>query len=247
MTQFLKYLKGDAVASLKKSIPDNIDRYVSGDFQDLAGGADWNLDSRISAITAGFDRLQPGTGSDVEVANSLVVGEVLGGLPPAAATDTRLWTRLSHVECLEYSRARWLAGKKRPAVEDQVRKHFFGSGLTASRDDHSIGRLWWNHRIALRMLPFLPELSLEQVLKVILSRADVRLNTVERSGIMSRPRLAAAIVRGLLDDPALLSDEPRFREFMKAINAQGGGIPFEVAAVSDFDVRGFIVRCASMV
>ena len=86
MTQVLKYLKGDAVASLKKSIPDNIDRYVSGDFRDLANGADWNLDSRISAITSGFDRLQPGTGSDVEVANSLVVGEVLGGLPPAAAT-----------------------------------------------------------------------------------------------------------------------------------------------------------------
>lgn len=122
-----------------------------------------------------------------------------------------------------------------------------GSGLTASRDDHPIGRLWWNHRIALRMLPFLPELSIEQVLKVILSRADVRLNTVERSGIMSRPRLAAAIVLGLLDDPALLRDEPRFRDFMKAINAQGGGIPFEVEAVSESEVRGFVARCASMV
>jgi hypothetical protein len=246
MKENLRYLKGDAVASLKKSVSNNIDRYASGNFLDFAGSIDWNLESRISVDLSGLSRLQLGTGSDVEVANSLIVGEVLGGLPPAAATDDRLWTRLSHVECLEYSRARWLRGKEGSALEHQIRTHFFGGGLTAARDDHPIGRLWWNHRIALRTLPFLNGLSIERVLKVILSRADVRLNTVERSGIMSRPRLAAAIVRALLDDPELLGEEARFRGFMKAINAQGGGVPFEVPAISDAEVIRFVARCAAI-
>jgi hypothetical protein len=151
------------------------------------------------------------------------------------------------VECLDFARARWLKSGNRDKALKSVRKHFFGDSVTRARDDHPIGRLWWNSYIASRVAATDDGVRIESVLRVFLARADVRLNTIERPGILSRPRLAAAMVRVLPDRPLLLGAESSFREFMKIMNAQGGGHLFEVPAVTNEQIDRFVAECAARV
>jgi hypothetical protein len=147
---------------------------------------------------------------------------------------------LTHLECLDFARARWLSLEKdNEAVIKEVEKHFFASGLLGRRDDNAISRLWWNAYIANLAIPS-PGL---EALDMILKRADFRLNLVERSLTASRPVLAAGIVRIIKrEETWMTAQETNFREFMKALNRLGGGMVFET--MSEADVDSFMAQCA---
>jgi hypothetical protein len=245
MTSRLKYVTTGTLADLRMKIEPNIERYVTGDFAEFSDLQDWNKETRFSIDLQLLANLDSGSGSEVEVSNSLLVWRSLSGLTPVAAREPRIWTRLSHVECLGFSRARWLKSiGDRGKLAKKVRDHFFGDSVTRARDDHSIGRLWWNSYIASRVAAADPDVTVKDVLETFLARADVRLNTIERPGILSRPRLAVAMVRVLRDRPRLLGDENGFREFMKTMNRQGGGRLFEVPVVTNQQVDDFVAKCA---
>jgi hypothetical protein len=143
------------------------------------------------------------------------------------------------VECLEYSRERWLSGVTgNEEIEAGVRKHFFASGLTMRRDDNAISRLWWNAFIAENTMP---GTDLE-ALDVFLAKADFRLNLVERSETGSRPALTSGIIRIMQDVPVITAQEANFRAFMRKLNQLGGGVVFE--AMSPEDIDAFMLQCA---
>jgi hypothetical protein len=163
----------------------------------------------------------------------------LGRLSPALACEEGIWARLTHVECLGFARDRWIG----PGADEQVAKkliedHFFAATLTARRDDNAISRLWWNAYIAHRADPdpSLPALS------VILRKADIRSNFVERSLTANRPSLAAGLVRIMQREASITEREEHFRSFMRSVNKLGGGIVFE--AMSDVEVDSFMKMCA---
>lgn len=245
MTSRLKYVTTGTLADLRMKIEPNIERYANGDFAEFSDLQEWNKETRFSIDLQLLASLDTGSGSEVEISNSLLIWNGLSDLTPVAAREPRIWTRLSHVECLDFSRARWLKSiSDRGELAKKVRDHFFGESVTRARDDHSIGRLWWNSYIASRVAAAESGVSIEDVLKVFLARADVRLSTIERPGILSRPRLALAMVRVLRDRPRLLADETGFREFMKTMNRQGGGRLFEVSAVTNDQIDEFVAKCA---
>lgn len=228
----LMYVGQEVADSLKGAIAENLDRYLSGDFADLESRGDWRIPLTIDADLDSFQALSHDSGSQVEIANAELVGKALGGLTPSLARENRIWVRLSHVECLEYSRARWLAGETREDVlVKSIQKHFFATTLTACRDDHSIARLWWAYRIAKQAMPEEPR----RALGLILARADIRLNLVERPGIGARAKLCAGVLRLLERDDAFRDSEPEFRLFMKWLNLLGAGIAFEVWGAEAID------------
>jgi hypothetical protein len=243
MSTTLLYLTTSTKEELRKFVVENANRYSDGNFDDLASQSHWRYSTRFTIELGPLQHLSHESGCQAEVENSLAVSQALPDLTPAAAMDGRIWTRLSHVECLQFARSRWLTGVTDETLHKRVRAHFFGATRTEARDDHAIGRLWWNAHIARRLSELMPGFSVRSVLEVLLARADVRLNTIERPGIMARPRLAAAIVRLLHEDRELLGHEQRFREFMKALNARGGGIPFEVDAVSEGAIFSLLREC----
>jgi hypothetical protein len=242
----LLYVTTSTKAELQKSVAENASRYSDGNFDDLASQPHWCFATRFMIKLAPLQRLSHKSGCEAEVENSIAVSEALPDLTPAAAMDARIWTRLAHVEGFLFARSRWLAGCSGETLHKRVRAHFFGATRTEARDDHAIGRLWWNAHIARRLTEWMPDFSVRNILEVLLARADVRLNTIERPGIMARPRLAAAIVRLLHNDHELLGDERRFRGFMKALNARGGGIPFEVDAVGDSAISALLRECVPL-
>ena len=239
----LKFLSQEVMDALQAQIAENRARYESGDFLDLELGNGWAIEiSSVSADTNALTLLDlSSTSSETEVQNSLKVFHALPGMSPAIAREGRIWTRLTHIEALEYGRSRWLSGKTGPSLDKAVADHFFGTGLTSVRDDNAIGRLWWNARIAKIAAGSGDH---DHALRIILKSADIRSNFVERSRTTSRPKLAQGLIRVMTAEPWVTSDEANFRFFMKVLNRNGGGILFEV--LSDLEVDAFLTQTATI-
>lgn len=234
----LQYIGQQVADDLAEKIADNLERYREGDFLDLEAKGDWRIPLSINADVSALLALRQGNSPEDEIENSLLVGRTLNGLNPTVARENRVWLRLSHIECLEYSRQRWLTLNSDDAkLVAEIRKHFFASTLTGCRDDHAISRLWWNHHIAKQIMPEDPA----RALKVILARADIRLNFLERPGLAARPLLGRGIVNALERHDVLLKQEDPFRNFMKTLNLSGAGVAFEVW--SNEAINEFMDRC----
>ncbi|MDD9999363.1 MAG: DUF6339 family protein [Rhodospirillaceae bacterium] len=170
-------------------------------------------------------------------AASIALFRALPSMTPAFAREERVWVRLCHIECLGYARSRWLSGLDGDRLDRQVHRHLFGSGLTGIRDDNALSRLWWNMHVATIADPDDPEGALDLIMK----RADIRTNFVERTNTAARPPLARAVIRAMRREPWITSTERAFREFMIALNRDGGGILFET--MSDADIDRIIDAC----
>jgi hypothetical protein len=227
----LLYVGQQIADDLKNNIADNLARYKQGDFLDLEAAGDWRIPLSFDVDLDELTHLAAGGGSENEIQNSIAVGLALSKLTPALARENRIWIRLSHIECLEYSRKRWIqADMDDEKLTKVVAKHFFAPTLTGCRDDHAISRLWWNHHIAKQIMPDNPA----RALKRILALADIRQGLVERPGIGARHILGRGIIR-LLEEEEKLTEGKLFGQFMKKVNLLGAGIAFEVWSDSKID------------
>lgn len=235
----LKYISTAMFESLRNSVHENLERYLTGSFGDLTTEDGWSIPLDLELNLGEFRALKPESGVEAEVLNSLIVWRALSKLTPSLATESRIWTRLTHIEGLEYSRARWIKGETGATAEKAIEAHFFGESRTRYRDDNAIGRLWWNAYIAKLAMPD----RQFDALKLLLKKADIRSNIVERAWITSRPQIAGGIVRALERQPSISANEAGFRAFMKAVNTNGGGLLFEAMSIGEID--GFMNACAN--
>jgi len=236
----LKYLSQIVVDELRENISINRERYASGNFLDLSKENGWEIKSNRCRIN--LDRLAELDGTngtaEADISNSLIVYRAMPDMTPALAREERVWVRLTHIECLQYSHERWIKKAEDEDMDKKVLNHFFAKGLTGIRDDNAISRLWWNMHVATIADPDDPE----DALRLILKTADIRQAIVERPNITSRKPLARAIIRAMRTIPWITSSENAFREFMKEMNRDAGGILFEVTP--DAKVDSIISRYA---
>jgi hypothetical protein len=240
MSAPLKYLSDRALEQLRRNIPNNLERYRGSGFQDLANDPGWDIPLEVDfddEMLAGLDLSKPQRISEVDLANSKLVGKALGGLSPSTANEERVWVRLAHVEAFEYTRVRWLGAENDDNLIKQVKDHAFAPGQTGIRDDHALSRLWWNHHIAKTCCPD----DVDGALELFLKSADIRSNFVERIWMTSRRNIAGAVLNFMRTDDWLTEAESNFREFMKSLNRFGGGIVFE--ALNDEEANEFVGRC----
>ncbi|MEE4623179.1 DUF6339 family protein [Pseudomonas alliivorans] len=224
---------------LKKDVVMNLERYRTGDFLDLSRDNGWNIKSDLVSVElellSSLNNLEGTAATDFDA--SVIVHRSLKGMTPALAMEPRVWSRLAHVQCFNYTRNRWkLSGEDRVQSE-QVLRHFFGSGRNGIRDDNAISRLWWNMHIASIADPLDPQ----GALRLILKTADIRQAIVERPNTASRMPLIKAILRSMQNDPWVTSTESSFRRLMVEINLSGGGVLFENH--DDLMVDGFVSGC----
>lgn len=229
-TQPLKLLSAAVVERLASAVFDNLDRYRSTDFLDLAQQTGWEIETSLArwdpAIAAELD---PTGGAEAEVKNSLLVFEGLQGMTPALAREERLWTRLCHVECLDFARQRWLRDTEN--LPKLVKSHFFAPSLTGCRDDNAIGRLWWNGYAASLASPDDIRLGLRR----LLSRANIRLQIIDRADTAFRQPLIQGIFRLLGVEPWFESNDAAVAHFMFEVNKRSGSIVFEALTESAVD------------
>lgn len=237
MTVNLKYLSEVVVEKLRGNIKTNLERYRHGDFLDMADNPDWSLPLKLKADITPLQKLDSSGGGEAEISNSLIVWDVFKKLSPSLAGEGRLWARLTHVECLEYSRNRWVKGDSDESDIKSIQTHFFADSLTRYRDDNALSRLWWNAYISHLASPD----NMEQALRQVLKKADIRSNFIERAWVVSRPKIAGAIVRAMISEPWITAQEQNYRDFMKSINKFGGGILFET--MNDNEADSFVKKC----
>lgn len=144
----LKYLSQITIDNLYANVEDNLERYVAGDFKDIAQQGGWDIELSLEVDLAPLKNLVMEKNAAAEIANTLLVWNTLHELLPSLACEDRIWTRLTHLECLEYSRYRWLSGQPEEKQTDVIKTHFFANTQTRYRDDNAISRLWWNAYIA---------------------------------------------------------------------------------------------------
>lgn len=237
MKQKLKCLSEKTADALYGSIQENIERYKTGDFNDLASAYGWSVELQIHVDLEALKDLEGNKSAENEIKNAMLVWHAMSDLTPGLACENRIWTRLTHLEGLAFSRKRWLKTTSDEDVIKSVKDHFFANSRTKWRDDNALSRLWWIAYIASQV----STIDQETVLRFILEKADIRSNFVERPWISSRPKLAASIIRKMMEDKWVTEKEANYRSFMRQINKYGGGILFE--AWSDADLNGFITRC----
>lgn len=218
----MRLLSATIVEDLSKSIDANLGRYTEGDFLDLEKKNGWAIETALAkwdpAIVANLD---PSGTPTAEISNSLLIYKSLEGMTPALAREERLWARLCHVECLEYARKRWI-GKDESAAA-AVRLHFFAAGLRGCRDQNAIGRLWWNGHLAALAMPD----DIETGLQRLLSKANIRLQIVDRADSAFRQPLVSGIFRLLGTESWFASYDAAIADFMYEVNKRSGGIMFE--------------------
>lgn len=218
----LKFLSAGVVEQLAGAIGQNLARYRSGTFIDLAQQVGWAIETKTAKWDPAIaEKLDPSGSTEAEIGNSLIIFNGLVGMTPALAREERLWARLCHVECLEYARQRWLKGAT--DTERQVKLHFFAPSLSGSRDDNAIGRLWWNGYVASIASPDDIKLGLRR----LLARANIRLQIIDRADTAFRQPLMQGIFRVLGRDPWLNSSDVAVADFMFEVNKRSGGIVFE--------------------
>lgn len=229
--QTLKLFSAAIVEKLSSDIESNVGRYASGDFIDFAKQSGWSIETPVASLNeSAIANLISDATPEAEVKNSLLVYNALPGMTPAMARDERIWARLCHVECLPYVRGRWL--KAGTSLEARIRAHFFAPGLPGCRDDNAIGRLWWNTHIAKLASPHDVELGLTR----LLSKANVRLQVIDRADTAFRQPLVAGIVR-LLSDGWFQSYDAAVADFMFEVNKASGGMIFEALSAEQVDAH----------
>jgi len=234
----LSYFSGMALDALRNGIGENLTCYSADGFGDFLNEPDWTVGLGLEVDLGPLADLDPSGTPLAEIENSKLVWRALSGIKPSLAYEEGIWARLTHVECLDYSRKRWLKGiEDEGKLKSAIEKHFFAVNLGGRRDDNALSRLWFNGYIASQIER--DELS---ALDMILKRADSRLSFLERSLTVSRPALASGVVRATERHEWINSTQDSFRDFMKVLNKLGGGKVFEV--MTEVEVDEFLTNCA---
>lgn len=213
--------------------------YESGDFSEYEDDMGWSIPfQRLAINVENLQGLEEFGDSKMDFEASLHVWKALHNLPPSLACEGRIWARLTHIECLSYTKKRWIDNYSGNKAVENIQKHFFSRGRTGYRDDNGIGRLWWNGYIAKLIDP----VNHSDALKAILKSTDYRQSFVERPDLTNRLPVSRGILRAMKNDPWIVENEKNFRQFMVTINRLGSGIVFEMW--SEQKVDDFMRMCS---
>jgi hypothetical protein len=141
----LKIFSELGVNSLRQDLdlPNGLDRYLNGEDP-------FSTYPSLTSLLRAKTEVPALTGEvDGDCEDAIKVYEFLGSLSRMEASDSRLWTYLSHVTFLDYSRRRWPVTPVSDNEEELIKckraihEHWFTSSDSRSLRRHSIARLWW--------------------------------------------------------------------------------------------------------
>ena len=228
----VKLFRASAISDLYANVESNLNLYRSGSFDNLLNDSSLFLESGCKMDPALSVEVHCSAADDNEVECCLASFKGLVGMSAYLARDERLWARLTHLEFLSYSRARWPIPVDDLKAASHIRKHFFAKGARGIERDNAISRLWWMAKICEKV----KGISLKEALTAFLYQSDVRANIVERPTTSQNPELLSVVVNKLhqsyqTNDKSLYERE-KFRSVMKQLNIAGGVKLLEVLDVS---------------
>lgn len=223
-----RFARSAVVEQLWDNVPDNLDAYRFGDFEELASDISQHFETDTEIPDDLGSRLAvPAPGDQKEIENCKILYEGLKNLTPYQARDERFWVYLCHTSLLDYTRERWRIPTDDDAAIKHIRSHFFASNVRQIERDNAGSRLWWMANLCDRV----SGLSLDDSLQVLLYRSDVRANLIERPTTSQSVNVFAGVLKKLnasYSGEQTLFERQRFRHCMALLNSFGGYILLDV-------------------
>ena len=217
-----RLLRARTVVELKNKISTNLDKYRSGNFDYLSIDPTHSFESGIDLFEKEIKDLKNPVGQDdFEPHNCVKMLRALPSLTPYEAADERLWTMLSHTVLLEHARARWPIPKKDEDAVKFIAVRFFAKTQRDFERNNVGSRLWWMGHLCDRV----EGMKLDESLKVLLFRSDVRANIVERPTTAQSIPVFSALMSQLAKShqgKQKLFERATFRSLMVRLNGLGG-------------------------
>ena len=217
----VRLLKTREIESLKNEIVRNLERYRTGDFQNLVVDSSLYIETKQDMNETQIRSIRTIGDDHNEVENCKTIKNAFDGLSLYLARDERMWVYLTHTLLLDYARTRWPIPDDDEKAVNHILNHFFVVGARGFERDNAASRLWWMATLCERAI----DLTFEEALEAFLHASDVRANLVERPTTSQNVSVFSAILRRLHDsylNDRLLYDRDRFRNLMKEINLRGG-------------------------
>lgn len=217
----ISLFKESTVKTLFDSVESNLELYRTGSFEHLLNDTSLFLASSCMMNEEEALLVDCTTDDHNEVGCCLSMFKCLESVSSYLARDERLWTRLTHIEFLNYARTRWTIPEDNAKAVNHIRKHFFAKGTRGVERDNAVSRLWWMATICSKV----QGLPLDKALEAFLYQSDVRANIIERPTTSQNAAVLSAVVNKLsssLNGDQSLYDREKFREVMKRLNLEGG-------------------------
>ena len=203
--------------------------------KDVEYPADAIIESPIKADPEKLKLKYRGTGESAsnDIVNAIALYEAFPGLTETQASDSRLWTYLTHVTLRDYVFARWpLEGsceqmkgddKQQATVADFIMSHWFASGGNDRLlRRNAAARLWWPVHLTYAPWQREPEFFADlkgadqyRFTKVLLSMESIYAEVLER-GLGRDNRILITVLEFFEANKGIKRDQ--IRSFMKELN-----------------------------
>lgn len=220
MPTFLKQITHD---HLFANIKNNLERYRSGNFDDLIGSDDCFTSDRVSIDFKALNSIKGTDKNDTE--NALLMDKAINGLSPHAARDKRFWTKLTHTHMLNYTRKRFPIpddSKGEDRIINHIINHFFANTGRGFERDNAPARLWW----VVFMCKRAPHLSLKKALGSIYLYQDPIVQLLGRPTSAISVNLFNSILEKMVEsydgDKKFLKERVYNRNVLKELSSFGG-------------------------
>lgn len=211
---------------LKSSVRENLRRYR--DDKPWVDDLPWSQSPLPTPLepTEPLRLLEPDPEDLRDLENSIRVFSALPNLTPIQASDPRLWTRLTHVECWKYMRLRWpverMGNNANKAERFILSRYFIQRNESRALLRNGLARLWWYAYVTHdpdKSNPY-------ELTSVLLSTLDITQQIMERS-LGRMPHVTSGFLEFLLYNKKKLlgpGDQKRrwIRHLAKRLNLFGG-------------------------
>ena len=227
----IKFLKQKNLNELYSAVGDNLERYRSGNFDELLTS---EATHEFDKITISHDAIKNIKGNDKDDANNcLILFNGIEGMTPYHARDARIWVYITHTLFLEYSRNRWPIPSDDKKAITHIILHFFTTNFRNFHRDNAASRLWWS-AFACSKVKTIP---LNKSLELLFYRQDVRQNLLDRSSTSRIDNLYSVFMHKLdasfQTDEKSLFNKVKNHEYMKELNFLGGSNVLEALSIED--------------
>jgi hypothetical protein len=217
--RFVDQLLRDAKDNLTKYHKDKpwaLDLVIPRE-RDLATGLTFREDLHL---------LVPAEGNLFDLENAVRIHKAMPRFSRLQARDPRLWTRLAHVECWDYMRARWGisldATQQTKNLNKVVSRYFVRQSQSRALLRNGISRLWWLAEQTFdetRTHPY-------ELTETLLATLDITQSVMERNFGRS-DAVTTAFLETIGENKKELVDSGntsryRVRKLAKFLNMQGG-------------------------
>jgi len=219
--EFLKQVSHDR---LYADIKNNLERYRTGNFDDLITAEDCFTSNEL---LIDFDALKSISGNyKNDTKNALLIDKAIGSLSPHAARDKRLWAYFTHTYLLKYTRKRFPLPDKSKGDDRTVKHiitHFFANTGRNFERDNAVARLWW----VVFMCKRAPHIPLEKALRSIYLYQDPIVQLLGRPTSAISTNIFTCILEKMVDslegDNAFLKERHKYNHpFLKELSSFGG-------------------------